>query len=77
LFKEKFSKMLPADDPLQEKINEIASKVWEVPDYLNSLGLAEIPGNLTAVLLIISLAIVPGAPLYAMPPADSGADIRG
>jgi len=46
MFKEKFSKMLPADDPVQEKITAMASRVWEVTDYLNSLGLAEIPGGI-------------------------------
>jgi len=46
MFKEKFSKMLPTDDPLQEKINDMASRVWETTDYLNSVGLTDLPGRL-------------------------------
>jgi glycolate oxidase iron-sulfur subunit len=48
MFKEKFVKLLPADDPLQEKAQALAAKVREVTDYLNSIGLASAPGTLSA-----------------------------
>ncbi len=43
MFKEKFAKILPADDPLQEKAQAISAKVWEVTDYLNTIGLIKQP----------------------------------
>ncbi|MGE5389722.1 MAG: (Fe-S)-binding protein [Deltaproteobacteria bacterium] len=46
MFKEKFGKMLEADDPLQNVVNEMASRVWEATDYLNSVGLTSTPGSL-------------------------------
>ncbi|MGE5397506.1 MAG: (Fe-S)-binding protein [Chitinophagales bacterium] len=39
MFKEKFARMLPEDDPLQEDITHMTSRVWEVTDYLNNIGL--------------------------------------
>ncbi|NLW91059.1 MAG: (Fe-S)-binding protein [Syntrophomonadaceae bacterium] len=44
MFKEKFTKVLETADPLQEKISNLTSRVWEVTDFLNHLGLREIPG---------------------------------
>lgn len=46
MLKEKYSKMLPEDDPLQATITQLAGRVWEVTDYLNHLGPSEIPGTL-------------------------------
>lgn len=46
MFKEKFRKILPADDPLQEKAQEAADKIWEVTDYLNNIGLSSPPGEI-------------------------------
>jgi glycolate oxidase iron-sulfur subunit len=46
MFKEKFQKILPVDDPLQEKAEKVASRIIEATDYLNQLGLVKPPGNL-------------------------------
>ena len=44
MFKEKFTKVLESDDPLQEKVTSMTPRVWEVTDFLNHLGLRETPG---------------------------------
>jgi len=46
MFKEKFSKMLKTDDPLQERIGALAPRVWEATDYLNSVEITDTPGPL-------------------------------
>ena len=40
------AKLLPADDPLQAKAVALSAKVFEVTDYLNTVGLAVEPGPL-------------------------------
>lgn len=40
------AKLLSADDPLQAKAVALSAKVFEVSDYLNTLGLAVKPGKL-------------------------------
>jgi glycolate oxidase iron-sulfur subunit len=40
------AKLLPADDPLLAKAVELSAKVFEVSDYLNTIGLAVEPGPL-------------------------------
>ncbi len=40
------AKLLPADDPLLAKAVELSSRVFEVTDYLNTIGLAVEPGPL-------------------------------
>ena len=46
MFKEKAAQCFAAEDPLQEKIAGVASKFWEVTDYLQNQGLAVPPGEL-------------------------------
>lgn len=46
MFKEKAAKCFAADDPLQEKIATVTGKMWEVTDYLQTQGLAVLPGEL-------------------------------
>jgi glycolate oxidase iron-sulfur subunit len=41
-------KLLPADDPLLAKAQVISAKVFEVTDYLNTIGLSVEPGRLEA-----------------------------
>lgn len=43
MFKVKAAKTLPANDPLQEKIAALAAKTFEVTEYLDRIGLAEVP----------------------------------
>jgi len=43
MMKEKFSKLLYADDPLQEKAQALAGKIFEVTDFLQQKGLSETP----------------------------------
>jgi len=40
------AKLLPADDPLLLKALELSSKIFEVTDYLNTIGLSAKPGPL-------------------------------
>lgn len=46
MFKEKFAKLLEADDPLHEKVSKITSQIWEVTDFLNQQGLHVLPGSI-------------------------------
>lgn len=46
MFKEKAAKCFPDDDPLQEKITAVTSKIWEVTDFLQNQGLNMPPGQL-------------------------------
>ena len=43
MFKDKAAKIFPADDPVLEKVDAIASKIWEATDYLNHMGLVDEP----------------------------------
>lgn len=45
-FKEKLLGIIPAKDPLHEKAVEVSSKMVEVTDYLNQIGLDPAPGEL-------------------------------
>ena len=46
MFKEKFQRILPADDPLQEKAAKVAARIMEATDYLNQAGLVKQPGQM-------------------------------
>ena len=45
-FKAKVSKVLPDDDPMQERIKSVSDKFWEATDFLAHLGLVAQPGEL-------------------------------
>ena len=49
MLKEKYAKMLPDDDPLQEKVKVVSGKIFEVTDYLAKVGLAKKPGRIDKV----------------------------
>jgi len=57
MMKEKFSKLLDADDPLQEKAQALAGKIFEVTDFLQQKGLSETPPALDKTLPIMCPAI--------------------
>lgn len=46
MFKEKAARCFADDDPLQEQIVAVTSKMWEVTDYLQNEGLTIQPGKL-------------------------------
>lgn len=46
MFKEKAGKCFAEDDPIQAKITSVANKMWEVTDFLQTQGLAALPGEL-------------------------------
>ncbi|HQA07906.1 MAG TPA: (Fe-S)-binding protein [Syntrophomonadaceae bacterium] len=46
MIKEKYSKLLEADDPLQEKAQALAGKIFEITDFLQLKGLSAAPGSL-------------------------------
>ncbi len=46
MFKEKAARCFAADDPLQEQIVAVTSKMWEVTDFLQNEGLIVQPGKL-------------------------------
>lgn len=46
MIKEKFSKLLEADDPLQEKAQALAGQIYEITDFLQLKGLSAAPGSL-------------------------------
>lgn len=48
MIKEKFSKLLDAEDPLQEKAQALAGKIHEVTDFLQQKGLTDTPAALNA-----------------------------
>lgn len=48
MIKEKFSKMLEAEDPLQEKAQAWADKIYEITDFLQQQGLTNTPTALNA-----------------------------
>lgn len=48
MIKEKFSKMLNPEDPLQEKAQAWAGKIYEITDFLQQQGLSDRPASLYA-----------------------------
>lgn len=50
MMKEKVPKLIEADDPLQEKTQEIVGKLYEITDFLQMRGLRAQPGELPLTL---------------------------
>ena len=44
MFKEKYPKILPDNDPANILATQLAAKIWEVTDYLNHINLSQEPG---------------------------------